>query len=235
MGARAIFVGGTSSNAGKSWMATAMCAWLRRAGRGRRPVQGAEHVESLVPMPLGRRDRARAGRTGRGLRARAGAGDEPDPVEAQRLWREPGDRQRPCVEDVVGARGTTRMRRSCARHVLRCLRDAWRPLRRYRHRRGGQRQRAESSRGRSGEPGAGDGRSRRHGCSWPTSSGAACSRRSSAPSTSCRRTSATCCSDSPSTDFAAIISLFEDGVRILEARTASHCFGVFPFVARHRA
>src|SRR6266508_5224046 len=32
MTARAIFVGGTSSNAGKSWMATAICAWLRRKG-----------------------------------------------------------------------------------------------------------------------------------------------------------------------------------------------------------
>ena len=32
MTARPIFVGGTSSNAGKSWMATAMCAWLRRKG-----------------------------------------------------------------------------------------------------------------------------------------------------------------------------------------------------------
>jgi adenosylcobyric acid synthase len=31
-GARALFVGGTSSNAGKSWMVTAICAWLRRQG-----------------------------------------------------------------------------------------------------------------------------------------------------------------------------------------------------------
>jgi adenosylcobyric acid synthase len=30
--ARALFVGGTSSNAGKSWMTTAICAWLRRRG-----------------------------------------------------------------------------------------------------------------------------------------------------------------------------------------------------------
>ena len=32
MSARAIFVGGTSSNAGKSWMATAICAWLHAGG-----------------------------------------------------------------------------------------------------------------------------------------------------------------------------------------------------------
>lgn len=32
MPARALFIGGTSSNAGKSWMATAICAWLRRQG-----------------------------------------------------------------------------------------------------------------------------------------------------------------------------------------------------------
>lgn len=30
--ARPLFVGGTSSNAGKSWMVTAICAWLRRQG-----------------------------------------------------------------------------------------------------------------------------------------------------------------------------------------------------------
>jgi adenosylcobyric acid synthase len=29
---RPLFIGGTSSNAGKSWMATAICAWLRRRG-----------------------------------------------------------------------------------------------------------------------------------------------------------------------------------------------------------
>jgi adenosylcobyric acid synthase len=32
MAARPLFIGGTSSNAGKSWMATAICAWLRRRG-----------------------------------------------------------------------------------------------------------------------------------------------------------------------------------------------------------
>ena len=32
MSATPIFIGGTSSNAGKSWMATAVCAWLRRQG-----------------------------------------------------------------------------------------------------------------------------------------------------------------------------------------------------------
>lgn len=32
MSATPLFIGGTSSNAGKSWMATAMCAWLRAQG-----------------------------------------------------------------------------------------------------------------------------------------------------------------------------------------------------------
>jgi adenosylcobyric acid synthase len=32
MAARPLFIGGTSSNAGKSWMATAICAWLRARG-----------------------------------------------------------------------------------------------------------------------------------------------------------------------------------------------------------
>ena len=32
MSAKPIFVGGTTSHAGKSWMATAICAWLRERG-----------------------------------------------------------------------------------------------------------------------------------------------------------------------------------------------------------
>ena len=49
--ARALFVGGTSSNAGKSWMTTAICAWLRGQRCVGGAVQGAEHVEQLVSVP----------------------------------------------------------------------------------------------------------------------------------------------------------------------------------------
>ena len=74
MKARPLFVGGTSSNAGKSWMATAICAWLRTARRLGRAVQGAEHVEQLVSVPAG-------GEIGRAQVAQAEAcGLEPEPA-----------------------------------------------------------------------------------------------------------------------------------------------------------
>ena len=38
--AKPIFIGGTSSHAGKSWMATAICAWLRRRGVSARQFLG---------------------------------------------------------------------------------------------------------------------------------------------------------------------------------------------------
>ena len=46
------------------------------------------------------------------MRARARAGDEPDPAEAQRQRAQPGHRQRPAVEDPYGARVLRRSRRT---------------------------------------------------------------------------------------------------------------------------
>ena len=121
--ARALFVGGTSSNAGKSWMATAICAWLRTRGRRRRAVQGAEHVEQLVSVPGRRRDWPRAGGAGRSVRARAGARHEPDSAQAERQRHEPGRRERARVEDACRRASTTRTPTSCARKVLDAYED----------------------------------------------------------------------------------------------------------------
>jgi adenosylcobyric acid synthase len=49
MTARAIFVGGTSSNAGKSWMATAMCAWLRQRGVSVAPFKAQNMSNNSYP------------------------------------------------------------------------------------------------------------------------------------------------------------------------------------------
>jgi adenosylcobyric acid synthase len=59
MPAQSLFVGGTSSNAGKSFVVTAICASLRRQGIAVAPFR-AEHVEQLVPVPRRRRNRAGA-------------------------------------------------------------------------------------------------------------------------------------------------------------------------------
>src|SRR5262249_47466539 len=64
--ARAIFIGGTSSNAGKSWMVTAMCAWLRRRGVSVAPFKAQNMSNNSYPCRAG-------GGTGRARAAPAGA------------------------------------------------------------------------------------------------------------------------------------------------------------------
>jgi adenosylcobyric acid synthase len=72
--ARAIFVGGTSSNAGKSWMATALCAWLRRRGVSVAPFKAQNMSNNSYPCRIG-------GEIGRAQVAQAEAcGLEPEPA-----------------------------------------------------------------------------------------------------------------------------------------------------------
>jgi len=51
--ARPFFVGGTSSNAGKSWMVTAICAWLRRRGVSVAPFKALNMSNNSCPCPAG--------------------------------------------------------------------------------------------------------------------------------------------------------------------------------------
>jgi adenosylcobyric acid synthase len=74
MSARPIFVGGTSSNAGKSWMATAICAWLRRQGVRVAPFKAQTMSNHSYPCAGG-------GEIGRAQVAQAEAcGLEPEPA-----------------------------------------------------------------------------------------------------------------------------------------------------------
>jgi adenosylcobyric acid synthase len=74
MRARPIFVGGTSSNAGKSWMTTAMCAWLRRRGVRVTPFKAQNMSNHSYPCRCG-------GEIGRAQVAQAEAcGLEPEPA-----------------------------------------------------------------------------------------------------------------------------------------------------------
>src|SRR3954465_8172380 len=72
--ARSLFVGGTSSNAGKSWMATAICAHLRRQGVSVAPFKAQNMSNNSYPCRAG-------GEIGRAQVAQAEAcGLEPEPA-----------------------------------------------------------------------------------------------------------------------------------------------------------
>jgi adenosylcobyric acid synthase len=72
--ARPLFVGGTSSNAGKSWMTTAICAWLRDRGVRVAPFKAQTMSNHSYPCRGG-------GEIGRAQVAQAEAcGLEPEPA-----------------------------------------------------------------------------------------------------------------------------------------------------------
>jgi adenosylcobyric acid synthase len=74
MTARPIFIGGTSSNAGKSWMATALCAWLRGRGISVAPFKAQNMSNHSYPCRQG-------GEIGRAQVVQAEAcGLEPEPA-----------------------------------------------------------------------------------------------------------------------------------------------------------
>ena len=74
MPARPLFIGGTSSNAGKSWMATAVCAWLRRRGVAVAPFKAQNMSNNSYPCRQG-------GEIGRAQVVQAEAcGLEPEPA-----------------------------------------------------------------------------------------------------------------------------------------------------------
>jgi adenosylcobyric acid synthase len=74
MSARGIFIGGTASNAGKSWMATAICAWLRSRGVAVAPFKAQNMSNNSYPCRGG-------GEIGRAQVAQAEAcGLEPEPA-----------------------------------------------------------------------------------------------------------------------------------------------------------
>src|SRR3981189_642063 len=74
MTARPLFIGGTSSNAGKSWMATAICAWLRSRGVSVAPSKAQNMSNNSYPCRGG-------GEIGRAQVAQAEAcGLEPEPA-----------------------------------------------------------------------------------------------------------------------------------------------------------
>jgi adenosylcobyric acid synthase len=73
MKARPLFIGGTSSNAGKSWMVTAICAWLRGKGVSVAPFKAQNMSNNSYPCRSG-------GEIGRAQVAQAEAcGLEPEP------------------------------------------------------------------------------------------------------------------------------------------------------------
>ena len=95
MRARPIFVGGTSSNAGKSWMATAICAWLRRQGVAVAPFKAQNMSNHSFPCRGG-------GEIGRAQVAQAEAcGLEAEPAMNPILLKPSGGRSQVVVNGRV--------------------------------------------------------------------------------------------------------------------------------------
>jgi adenosylcobyric acid synthase len=85
MKARPLFIGGTSSNAGKSWMTTAICAWLRGRGVSVAPFKAQNMSNNSYPCVGG-------GEIGRAQVAQAEAcGLEPEPAMNPILLKPNGD------------------------------------------------------------------------------------------------------------------------------------------------
>lgn len=85
--ARPFFIGGTSSNAGKSWMATALCAWLREQGVSVAPFKAQNMSNNSYPCRGG-------GEIGRAQVAQAEAcGLEPEPAMNPILLKPSGQGQ----------------------------------------------------------------------------------------------------------------------------------------------
>src|SRR5437899_9290509 len=85
MKARPLFVGGTSSNAGKSWMATAICAWMRERGVAVAPFKAQNMSNNSYPCRGG-------GEIGRAQVAQAEAcGLDPEPAMNPILLKPNGD------------------------------------------------------------------------------------------------------------------------------------------------
>jgi adenosylcobyric acid synthase len=85
MSARPVFIGGTSSNAGKSWMVTAICSWLRAKGVSVAPFKAQNMSNNSYPCATG-------GEIGRAQVAQAEAcGLLPEPAMNPILLKPSGD------------------------------------------------------------------------------------------------------------------------------------------------
>ena len=86
---KALCILGTASGAGKSWMATAFCAWLRREGVRVAPFK-AQNMSNNAWATLEGGEMARAQAVqAEACGLRAGGRDESDPAQAERRHRVP--------------------------------------------------------------------------------------------------------------------------------------------------
>ena len=120
MSARPIFIGGTSSNAGKSWMATAICAWLRSRGVSVAPFKAQNMSNNSYPCAAG-------GEIGRAQVAQAEAcGLEPEPAMNPILLKPSGNGVSQVV--VNGRVWKTLSAREYYVHATSCGQRCWRPI-----------------------------------------------------------------------------------------------------------
>ena len=122
MSARSVFVGGTSSNAGKSWMVTAICAWLRQRGVRVAPFKAQNMSNNSYPCRSG-------GEIGRAQVAQAEAcGLDPEPCMNPILLKPAGNGMTQVVVNgrvwkTLSARDYYMHADTLSRHVLDAYRD----------------------------------------------------------------------------------------------------------------
>ena len=227
--ARPLFIGGTCSNAGKSWMATAICAWLRSRGVSVAPFKAQNMSNNSYPCRAG-------GEIGRAQVAQAEAcGLEPEPAMNPILLKPSGNgTSQVVVRGRVWKTLSAREYYACADELRRTVLDAYEDL---------------SSRfdviviegaGSVTELNLRDydlvnlGLVTRIRAPWLL---VADIERGGVFGSVIGTTDLLTLDERSLfrgfaiNKFRGDVSLFDEGVRILEARTASRCFGVFPYAA----
>ena len=196
MTARPIFVGGMASHAGKSWMATAICAWLRRRGLRVAPFKAQNMSNNSCACPGG-------GEIGRAQAAQAEAcGLVPEPDMNPILLKPTSDQGSQVVLNgrvwkTLPAPRILRALRLPPRPRPRRLRPPRPPLRIHHRRRRRQRRRAQPEESRPRATSASPAASTPPDSLSPTSTAAASSPPSSAPTTCSTTPSAPSSAPSP--------------------------------------